>query len=94
VDVVADGINFNQLQVMVLEDAGDVGVKVAALFIAQELTPTFRTEHEVNDDIGERLGQERAALTGLWTFSTAVYPGLQPGLSHCRPSALWPPAAH
>ena len=56
VNVIAHGIDFNQRRIVVLEDAGDVGVKLSTFLIAQELATAFRGEHDMNDDVGERLG--------------------------------------
>ena len=56
VDVVAHGIDFDERRIVVLEDAGNVGVKLAALLIAQERTTAFGAEHEVNDKVGQGLG--------------------------------------
>ena len=53
VDVVADGIDFDQGRVVVFEDARDVSVELAAFFVAQELAAPFRAEHEMNDEVGE-----------------------------------------
>ena len=55
VNVVAHGIDFDQRRIELLEDASDVGVDLAAFFIAKELAAVLRAEHKVNDDVGEGL---------------------------------------
>ena len=40
---------------MVLEDTGDVGVKLASLFITQKLATSLRAKHEVDHKVGEGL---------------------------------------
>ncbi len=71
VDVVADGIDFDEGRIVVFEDAGDVGVELTALLVPEELATALRAEHEVNDDVGEGLGHASDALTGLgWIVGT------------------------
>jgi hypothetical protein len=65
VNVIAHGINLNQRRIVVLEDAGDVGVKLAALLVTQELATALRREHEMDDDVGERLGHGGGVLSGV-----------------------------
>lgn len=79
---------------MVLKDAGDVGMKLAAFLVAEELAAAFRAEHKMNDDVGEGLGHGGVALTGLEKFVGIIDLGLrssdslQPRLSQDGPSAL------
>jgi hypothetical protein len=85
VNVVAHGIDFDQMRVLVLEHARDVGVKLAAFLIAKELAATLRTEDEMHNDVGEGLGHGvfwlrklyRAALVGQWCAKM------------CRPCRAW-----
>jgi hypothetical protein len=58
VNVVAHRIDLNQVRVVVLEGAGDVGVELPAFLVAQELAATFGAEHETHDDVGEGLGHD------------------------------------
>ncbi len=94
VNVVTHGIDFNKRRVVVLENTGDVGMKLAAFLVTEELVAALRAEHEVNDNVGEGLGHTDNALTGLGRFVGTVDLGLrssdslQPRLSHGRPSAL------
>src|SRR5213593_4625054 len=94
VNVIAHGIDFNERRVVVLENAGDAGMKSAAFLVTEELVTSLRAEHEVNDDVGEGLGHTGNALTGLGRFVGTVDLGLrssdslQPRLSHRGPSAL------
>jgi len=53
VDVVADGIDFDEGRVVVFENAGYVGLELAALLVAQELMTTLRAKDEVDDNVGE-----------------------------------------
>ena len=92
--MVADGINFNEGRVVVFENTRDVGVELATFLVSQELASAFRTEHEVDNDVGKGLRHSGDALTGLWRLVGTVDLGLrsrcslQPRLSHCGPSAL------
>jgi hypothetical protein len=94
VDVVANGINFDERRVAILEDSSDVGMKLAAFLVTEEWVAALRAENEVNDDVGEGLGHRYDALTGLGRFAWTVDLGLrssdslQPRLSHGGPSAL------
>ena len=63
--MVADGIDFDQGRIVVLEDAGDVGVKLAAFFVAEQWASLLRAKHEVGDNVGEGLRHRWGALTGL-----------------------------
>ena len=65
VNVVVHRIDFEQRRILISQDAGDVGVELIAFLIAQELAAAFGAEHEMNDDVGERLGHDSHALTGL-----------------------------
>jgi len=58
VDMVAPGIDFDEWRIVVLEHTGDIGVEFATLLVAQQLATTLGAEHEMDDDIGERLGHE------------------------------------
>jgi hypothetical protein len=58
VNVVAHGIDFDQGRIMVLKNAGDVGVELAALVIAKKWAAVLGAEHEVNDDVGKGLGHD------------------------------------
>ncbi len=40
-------------------------MELAAFFVAQELVAEFGAEHEMHDDVGEGLGHNGGALTGL-----------------------------
>ena len=73
---------------MVFEHTGDIGMKLASFFIAQELATAFRAKYKVNDKVCEGLRHDCDALSGLDKFLRMTYPGLQPGLSPCGPSAL------
>jgi len=64
VNVVAHRIDFDQRRVVVLEDACDVCVELAAFLVAQELATAFRGEHEMNNDVGEGLGHSGDVLPG------------------------------
>ena len=94
VDVVAHGIDLDKRRAVMLQDAGNVGVKLAAILIAQELAVALRAEYEMGQDVGERLGHAGVAPTGLGILVTAVVLGLRssdsllPRLSHGGPSAL------
>src|SRR6266705_1568951 len=94
VNMIANGIDFNEWRVVVLENTGDVGMKLAAFLVTEELAPALRAEHEMNDDVGEGLRHTGNALTGLGRFVGTVDLGLrssdllQPRLSHGGPSAL------
>lgn len=55
VNMVAHRIDFNERRIVILENAGDVGVKLAAFLIAEEWATFFRAEHEMNNNVGERL---------------------------------------
>ena len=63
-NMVADGINFKERTIMIFENTGDVGMKLAALVIAQKLAAALGTEHQVNDDVGKGLGHEVTPLQG------------------------------
>jgi len=63
--VITHGIDFDQRRLVVFENAGDVGVKLAAFLVAQELATTFRGEHEMNNDVGEGLGDDGDVLSGV-----------------------------
>ena len=56
--MVAHGIDFDQGRVVVLENASDVGVELAAFFISQKLTAALRAEHPMHDDVAEGLGHD------------------------------------
>lgn len=79
---------------MVFENAGDVGVDLAAFVVAQEGATVFGAEDEVYNDVGEGLRHVCDALSGLAGFMRRIDPGLrssdslQPGLSHGGLSAL------
>ncbi len=77
VDVVADGIDFDEWRIMVPEDARDVGVELAAFLVAEELAAALRAEYEVNDDVGQGLRHADVALTGLERFVATVDLGLR-----------------
>src|SRR5438034_607265 len=51
---------------------GDVGVKLAAFLVTEELVAALCAEHEMNDDVGEGLGHTGNALTGLGRFVATV----------------------
>ncbi len=91
---VAHGIDLDKRRAVMLQDAGNVGVKLAAILIAQELAVALRAEYEMGQDVGERLGHAGVAPTGLGILVTAVVLGLRssdsllPRLSHGGPSAL------
>ncbi len=53
-------------RVVVLEDARDVCVELAALLVAQELATAFRGEHEMNNDVGEGLGHGGVFYRVCW----------------------------
>ena len=55
VDVVSDRIDFDKGRIMILENAGDVGMKLTALGIAQQRTPVFGAEHEMHNEVGKGL---------------------------------------
>jgi hypothetical protein len=67
---------------------------LAAFLVAQELAAAFGAEYEVNDDVGEGLGHEGDAPTGLEMVVGMGHLGLrsrcslQPRLSHDGPLAL------
>jgi hypothetical protein len=96
VDVIGDGIDFDEGRIVIFQDSGDVGVELAAFVVPQELTAALGTEHEMNDDVGEGLRHEGGALTGLGRFAGTIFLGLrssdslQPKLSHSGLSALAP----
>src|SRR6185437_204358 len=97
VDVVADGIDFDEWRIVILQNAGNIGVELAAFLIPQKLSAALRAEDEMNDDVGEGLGHADVALTGLGSVVGVVDLGLrssnslQPRLSHWGLSALWNP---
>ena len=64
VNVVARGIDFDQRRVVVLEDAGEVGVELAAFLGTQELTAALRTEHGMNDDFGDASPTDQSSAIG------------------------------
>jgi hypothetical protein len=74
VNLVAHGIDLDQRGVVVLEDAGDVGVELAAFLVPQELATPLRAEHKMNDNIGERLRHGGEVLSGA--------------LASCKPAVL------
>jgi hypothetical protein len=88
VDMIANGIDFDEGRIAVFQDADHVGVEGTAFLVPEERTAAFRAEHEMDDDVGERLGHVCDALTGLKLFLSMVYLGLQPRLSRAGLSAL------
>jgi hypothetical protein len=52
-NVIADGIDFDEGRIMVLEDPMNVGVELAALLIAEAWAPALCTEDEVHNAVGE-----------------------------------------
>ena len=55
VDVIAHRIDLNQRRLVVFQNTSDVSVKFPALLIAQQLATPLRAEHEMHDDVRERL---------------------------------------
>jgi len=63
--VIGDGVDFEERRVVVLEDAGDVGVELAAFALAEERATVLGAENEVDEDVGEGFGHGGNALSGL-----------------------------
>ena len=55
VDMVTHGIDFDEVRIVIVQDARDVGVERTTLLIPQEGTAALGAEHQVNDQIGEGL---------------------------------------
>ena len=53
VNVVLDRIGFQGRRMEVLQDADDVGMKVAPMFVAKQRAPVLRAEGQVNQNLGE-----------------------------------------
>jgi hypothetical protein len=53
VDMVADGIDFNERRVKVLEDACDIGVELAAFPVPEQWASGRGAKYEVNNDVGQ-----------------------------------------
>jgi hypothetical protein len=49
---------------------------LATFLIAQQLAAALRAEHEMNDDVGKRLGHRSYALTGRGGFVREAYPAI------------------
>jgi hypothetical protein len=64
VDVVTHRIDFDKRRIKVIENPGDISVKLAAFTIAEERATVFGAEHQVNDYVGERLGHTVLPLLG------------------------------
>ena len=76
VNVVGHRVDFDQGRIVVFENAGNIGVKVAALGVPKQLASDFCAEHEVNDYVGEGLRHGGDALTGLEIIVQTVCLGL------------------
>lgn len=77
VDVIADGIDFDQGRIVIFENAGDVGVELAAFFIAKKLATALGAEYEMNNDVGEGLRHDVCRSYRAWGFVGTVDLGLR-----------------
>ena len=50
-DVIANGIDFNEGRIEIFENAGYIRVEVPTFLVADKLTPTFGAEHKMDDNI-------------------------------------------
>src|SRR5262249_20820977 len=62
-NVIAHGIDFNQLNIEILERAGDVGMQLIPFRIAQQWAPVFGAENQMHDNVGKRLRHDRTVLS-------------------------------
>jgi hypothetical protein len=65
VNMVTHRIYFNQLRVIIIQDAVNISMELAALLIAQQRTPVLGAEYEVNDNVSEGLGHRVSPFQGL-----------------------------
>lgn len=53
VNMVAHGINFDEPRIVIFQDASNISVQLAALFIAQERAAVFCAKYEMDNNVGE-----------------------------------------
>ena len=70
VDVVGDGVDLQQRAIVVMQDAGDIGMEFATFFVAEQRAAAFGAEDDVDGDDEQRLAH--GALV-VWIIGVCVY---------------------
>ena len=78
-NVVTNGIDLEKRRIVIFEYAGNIGVELFTFRVANQGPSPLCAEHQMDNDVGEGLGHNCRALTGLLRFAGTLTRPSRPG---------------